>query len=107
MGATTYDIARRAVISSATRSARPAAAGGALPAGEALLRASHHGGGEAGDPLAVECRLRKAALPSPEVALAGEEALTDQDLHPPDDLSLHVVLVVVLEDVLDGIGVEE
>ena len=57
---------------------------------------------------AVERRLRQSPLPQPQLPLARDEALTEERLqHPRHRLSLAVIAVVVLQDVLDEIGMIE
>jgi hypothetical protein len=66
-----------------------------------------HGLGERRELLLVESRLRDPALPAPEVAFAGEQAVPEEQLQRLEELSLRVVPVVVDEDVSDRVGVRE
>ena len=84
---------------------RRAAGRGGLPVLQHARAGVAHGRRQALDALAMEGRLRQAALPPPEVALAGEEAVADQRLDPSDEAALPVVAVVVLQHVLDVVGV--
>jgi hypothetical protein len=63
-----------------------------------------HDGGEALDALAVKSRLRQAALAAPELPFAGEQTFANEGLHPADERAFPVIAIVVLQDMLDVIG---
>ena len=79
--------------------------GGSLPVVQHACAGAAHDGREAFDALAVERRLRQASLPPPEIAFAGEQTFADERFHTADEAALPVVAVVVLQHVLDVVGV--
>src|SRR5262249_42884509 len=75
------------------------------PALEHGLGLPAHRGGEAGDALAVKERLGNAALPLPEVAVAGEEAAPQHGLEGLDEAPvLDVASGIVDQHVADEVG---
>ena len=76
------------------------------PACEHLLRLRHHHPAVGGDALAVEGGLGQPALAQPEVALAGEQAVSEDGVHvAPEEAVLLELRVARDEHVLDQIGV--
>ena len=72
-----------------------------------LLGGVDHDRGVGRDALAGEGRLDQAALPQPEIALAGQQALAQDQRRHPQGKVLDVILVIVKENGLNVLGIAD
>src|SRR4029450_3471006 len=86
---------------------RATVARGHRPAIEQRRRAVDHHVGHRGDALALECRLDELALAAPEVAVAEDKPFTGDALELLEQKALAEVAMMLLQDVLDVVGMEE